>query len=1328
MNDMDRSTINADGNKSRDQLLLELAVLREKLAAESRLSQALSAELARLALTVESIADEVWICDERGEVTWLNPAAYRGLGFSSTDQVYRGLPEVLKGLEILRPDGTARPLEEAPLLRALRGGGSPQGEEIVRHLQSGQMRHRYFNAAPILDADGRIRGAICITRDVTGQKQAEQARRESENRYRTLFNGMTEGFALHEILLDESGQPADYRFLEMNPAFERLMGLKGEEAAGRRASEVLPGNNPQWVRIYGQVALTGEPVHFGSPSLAPGRTIEVYAYRPAPMQCAAIFTDVTERKRTEEALREAKGQAEKIARELDLTLEAVADGLIVYGPEAQVVRMNPAARRIFGYSEEDLRRPLSERIALVRLSDTEGRPLEVRQTAVWRALQGETMRNFPELLVNLRSGRKVWIYSSTAPIRDAEERIIGVISTYTDVSPLKEAEQALQESEARFRAVFEQAAVGIALLDLDGWSLRMNPRYCAILGGTEEDLRGRSVYALTHPEDLKAYRRGIRELLAGRRSGFTLEKRGRRLDGSSVWLSETVSVVRQADGAPQCLISVIEDIGERKRMEETLRRYELVSGHSRDIILFMRRDDGRILEANAAAVRAYGYSREELLGLTIYDLRADDPREKIIDQMARADSRGILFETVHRRKDGSRFPVEVSSQGATIGGTRTLISVGRDITERKRAEEEIRSQARFPAENPNPVLRVTGEGRILYANPASEPLLRDWGTKPGRPVPPRLRKAVRETLEAGTPREVEEPAGERRYLFTLAPVGEAGYLNLYARDVTDRRRAEEALRLAKERAERTAIELDAALGAIAEGLVIIGADGRVLRMNRAAEKLLGYSAEASALPIEQRASHAPIAKADGSVPPVEDTPLVQAIRGRTIERFEMRYRRNDDGRQGWMIGSAAPIRNTEGAILGAISTFMDVTDRKEMERELLLAKEQAESASRAKSEFLAHMSHEIRTPLSAIIGLSEVLAPRVQEEANRQFVTMIRESAQSLLSIIGDILDLSRIERGKVELHPREFDLAEMLEKLVDLFRVTARAKGLALELEVEAAAPRRVVGDADKLGQVLRNLLSNALKYTERGEVRVRVGRQAGAAGKPYLSFEVADTGIGIPAEKQGKLFLPFSRVHGEVTERTPEGTGLGLAISKRLVELMGGRIEVESKAGVGSRFRFAVPLLEPGSASAAGGPGDERRKGGANPLRSLPVLQVLLAEDDRMNQAFLRTMLEDTGHRVIAVENGRLAVEAVKKQQKFDLVLMDIRMPVMDGIQAAHCIRHLKGRAGKTPIVAITAFALKEDEERLRAAGMDGYISKPVDFERLAETIRQVLAIPSR
>jgi signal transduction histidine kinase/ligand-binding sensor domain-containing protein/CheY-like chemotaxis protein len=409
----------------------------------------------------------------------------------------------------------------------------------------------------------------------------------------------------------------------------------------------------------------------------------------------------------------------------------------------------------------------------------------------------------------------------------------------------------------------------------------------------------------------------------------------------------------------------------------------------------------------------------------------------------------------------------------------------------------------------------------------------------------------------------------------------------------------------------------------------------------------------------------------------------------------------------------------------------EVGVRQQAERALTEAKERAESAAavaeqarvaaeqsaRAKGEFLANMSHEIRTPLNAVLGMTDLVMAGELEPGQREMLGVARGAADSLLTILNDILDLSKIESGMLVLSPVPFVLCERLEAVVSVVRYQAQVKGVALEVVVDDEVDQVLVGDPERLRQILLNLLANAVKFTARGSVRVRVRVLERCGEARVLSFAVRDTGVGIPLARQQAIFEPFEQADGSSTRRFG-GTGLGLAIAKKLVMRMGGHLEVVSEPGQGSTFTFTVRLQ-------AGVPEAIRRVSLRAPAPIRP-LDVLLAEDNLINQKVAVRLLEKQGHRVVVVPNGRDAVESVRVR-RFDVVLMDLHMPEMDGIEATRAIRELEAPHGAhTPIIALTAGAMAEDRQQCLEAGMDAYLTKPVRLDGLTEALAAAVPVP--
>jgi PAS domain S-box-containing protein len=533
-------------------------------------------------------------------------------------------------------------------------------------------------------------------------------------------------------------------------------------------------------------------------------------------------------------------------------------------------------------------------------------------------------------------------------------------------------------------------------------------------------------------------------------------------------------------------------------------------------------------------------------------------------------------------------------------------------------------------------------------------------------------------------------------------------------------------------AERTMRLQTAATEGALDGMAILSPAGEYVYVNSAHARLFGYANASELLGKSWK----------GLLGPAD----VERIEKEAFSSLQKSWRWRGEAVGRRRDGSTFPQETAfrvldDGSIL---SVVRDITQRKRIEQELRHAKEAAEAASQAKGHFLANMSHEIRTPMNGILGMVELALHTQLTPDQHGYLLTIQESAEALLSIINDILDFSSIEAGKVVVQSAEFNLKDLVDGVVEMFLPPARQKGLRLERQVEPGIPDGVVGDSGKLRQVLVNLVGNALKFTDSGEVLIRVGRsepspapqpsgrapdrlpsQPGAPARIPITFSIRDTGPGIPREKHELIFQEFTQLDPSASRRH-QGTGLGLAICKMLTEKMGGRIWVESEVGRGSTFHFTAAL---GLASASFSREDAAcREEKAAALRTSRPLRILVAEDNKVNQKVISRLLEARGHQVTIAGNGLDAVEAVRAST-YDLVLMDVQMPGLDGLEATRRIRSLEAsreqgergaRKGGARVIALTAHATREDEERCLAAGMDGYLSKPVLPEKLYEVLR--------
>lgn len=513
-------------------------------------------------------------------------------------------------------------------------------------------------------------------------------------------------------------------------------------------------------------------------------------------------------------------------------------------------------------------------------------------------------------------------------------------------------------------------------------------------------------------------------------------------------------------------------------------------------------------------------------------------------------------------------------------------------------------------------------------------------------------------------------------------------------DITDRKRVERKL-------QETVERYNSLKKYNHDAVFSLDLQGHVINANAMAEKLTGYDIQQMT---GQRFSMfigesklrdiLSAAKSNFSTPAID----------RSINSI-----RQKNGQEAEVLATVAPII-ISGENVGFYIIAKDIREQKQ----LLIAKEAAERTNRAKSEFLAMMSHEIRTPMNGIIGMTDLMIEMNElSETQKEYLEIIRKSGDTLLAIINDILDFAKIESGKSELHESAFDLRLAVSETLDILKLRAGEKGLALSFTADPAVPALVIGDPDRLKQILMNLIGNALKFTYSGGIAIEVSCLSQAEQRLRLCFAVKDTGIGIPEDKVALLFEPFSQLDQFMTRRF-EGTGLGLAITKKLVEMMEGRIWVEQHQGPGVTFKFEVTLGAVYRQEAAES-GMEQQQGARK-------LHILIAEDNEVNQLVLQKMLEQQGHTTKTVANGYEVIQAVA-YEAFDIIFMDVYMPEMNGLDAARVLKETLAPGTCPAIIAVTANALNEDRELCLQAGMDDYICKPLKSTVISETLQKYI-----
>ena len=870
--------------------------------------------------------------------------------------------------------------------------------------------------------------------------------------------------------------------------------------------------------------------------------------------------------------------------------------------------------------------------------------------------------------------------------------------------------------DVEFRTLFEVYPDATILIDpADGSTLEFNQVACAQLGYAPEEfarLRISDYEAQESAEDVAAH---IRRVLTQGRDEF--ETQHRHKDGRVIDVSVAVSCLDL--GERPVLLAVVRDISRRKQDERQKRQAEerlQLATEAANLGIWdydIQQDrliwDARMFQLYGLEPREFGYRFMDWSSLVLPESlqRVTADFQALIESGRPFD---VKFQ-IRRPGDGEvrtlrgLARVTRDDQGRAI----RVVGVNEDITELQEVQREILDREQRLQQLAEQSRTVTWEvdtrGLYTYLSPVAEIV---WGYAPDEVVgrrhfydlhPEPGREAFREATFQAIARQLKfqglvnpilRKDGQVIWVSTNAiPVtDDRGRLLGYRGsdiDITEAKYAKDALEAEKERFRGIFKKSGSAVAVyrpIDDGRDFIFTD-----YNPAAERMDRTTREAV---IDRRLTEC--------FPAAIEMGLVDVLRrvnrtGQTQYLPSTYYQ--DDRLQVWRENTVFKLSSGE-----VVAVYNDLTEIKQ-------AQEAAERASRAKSQFLANMSHEIRTPMNAVIGLSDLLLETPLDAGQRDYLSKIRESSRLLLGIINDILDYSKIEAGKLDLAIQPFSLDDLLVQMRTLFGNAAEAKGIELVFDRAVSSSHRFEGDALRLSQVLINLISNAVKFTEHGQVVLAIRQFDAEAGSALLRFEVRDTGIGITPEQQARLFKPFSQADSSTTRRYG-GTGLGLVISQKLVEKMGGTLQLESTPGAGSRFYFEV-FLPLSSDQTAPEPRvmEQPPVSGARRIPCFSERTLLLVEDNALNREVATAILDKTQIRVIVANNGQEAIEQVG-QIAVDLVLMDLQMPVMDGFEAT---RRIRAQYPELPIIALSAAVMDSDREQARLAGADDHLAKPIE-----------------